>query len=550
MKYINFCIGVVSGLFLVLAPNLYADTYSIEQHIRAFKADPKAFMKDQKSIQKYRQNYRVTAFDGVTHQPIAWELESETVDNEKSKFPDELIKNRDFVILKNQFHEGIGEEVEPGRAGILKNDRAEALLGVDKLKLTRLQDMDGLKSAKVAQSPWSGDYWPNYAGGIARPYANSNYKPSSNWLVNEQYITSNSCSVNDLSPAEKYDLLVGDEHKSLTNAILNEIRDMYQNSNANPSQRAIPTWTGICHGWAPAAFLEERPSHTINVLAFDGKTKITFYPSDIKALTSLLWAKAPTKSNFVGSRCKIKNPPEDPSNGRILAQECFDTNPGTWHLAVVNSIGLKKRSFILDATYDAEVWNQPAYSYEYKYFNPQTGKEVLNLEDAKVKLADFTDDKFKEYRIKRNSNEAMPAVIVGIAMKLIYIAETRPNHQEKDNDSLDRRVAVNYLYDLELDEKGNIIGGEWYHQQHPDFLWAPSENSLAQSAEDQDLSQNYKHTTWRNRERRSIPSIWQQRALESSSRSQPLRHIIERLIQKANQTTFLGIHFNFNPTRE
>ena len=43
---------------------------------------------------------------------------------------------------------------------------------------------------------------------------------------------------------------------------------------------------GICHGWAPAAFMVQRPTKMVEVLAADGKTKIKFYPSDIKALAN------------------------------------------------------------------------------------------------------------------------------------------------------------------------------------------------------------------------------------------------------------------------
>ena len=33
------------------------------------------------------------------------------------------------------------------------------------------------------------------------------------------------------------------------------------------------------------------------------------------------------------------------------------------------------------------------------------------------------------------------------------------------------RSRARYLYTLELDSTGKIIGGEWHQNAHPDFLW-------------------------------------------------------------------------------
>ena len=99
------------------------------------------------------------------------------------------------------------------------------------------------------------------------------------------------------------------------------------------------------------------PAKTVVVKNKDG-LEIPFYPSDIKGLGSLNFAKKRYPTRFIGGRCNTKGPQED-SNGRIIDQKCFDTNPGTWHQAVVNQIAISKRSFIMDATYDYEVWNQP-----------------------------------------------------------------------------------------------------------------------------------------------------------------------------------------------
>ena len=81
-----------------------------------------------------------------------------------------------------------------------------------------------------------------------------------------------------------------------------------------------------------------------------------------------------------------------------LSNDCIDTNPATWHLTTVNKIGRYKESFIIDATYDYEVWNQPMIQYNYAYFNPKTGKNVSTLEEAMVSMEEFQNDHYKKYR--------------------------------------------------------------------------------------------------------------------------------------------------------
>ena len=206
-------------------------------------------------------------------------------------------------------------------------------------------------------------------------YADSGFPGSSDWLDNRNYIEANPAprivesgdqdAIRRLSPSEKYDLLVGDPDGTLTTAMWAQGRGFYERSGE------VESWMGICHGWAPAAYMLPRPTRYVDALAADGRTKLRFYPSDIKALASLLWANAATLSRFIGSRANDKDPPMD-ANGRLLSARAFDTNPGTWHMSVVNQIGVARRSFVIDATYDYEVWNQPVYSYRYSYFNPLT----------------------------------------------------------------------------------------------------------------------------------------------------------------------------------
>jgi hypothetical protein len=559
MRLIRMSLGMTATSFAVMgclsAQNLFAADYSLVDQLAAFRANPKAFMNDHQSVRKYLQHYAPTQTD---QDELKFTYQSELREGEmgtaQPKFSPQSIQNRDFVDQKNLFHEGYGmptkEVVASGRSQFQSDDLAEDLGG--KLRETHLSVMDHkYKTGKVSTAPWSSDYWPTYQGSIARRYADPKFPESDKWSTTNTYILANlfipgaspTASVDNLSPAEKYDFLMGDKNYTLTKSVLADGSD------------GMPTWEGICHGWAPAAFMEDRPKNTITVLAADDKTHIKFYPSDIKAILSQLWARTSFKTNFIGGRCNIKNPPTDPVSGRIIAQECFDTNPGTWHLAVVNQIGIKKKSFVFDATYDAEVWNQPAYSYEYTYFNPKTNQPTDNLKDATTAL---NDPAFKDiFHAYRNNPKAVS--VVGISMKFVYVAETNPEGPDengklpKDKAELDRHVAVNYLYDVELDQDGNIVGGEWYHVQHPDFLWAPAGDSdEIQSIGDDFLKSIKDHSHWINRGHSPVPKNWQEAAAQSSQKQQPLAKVVRELDDKASATYIFGIpiHWPFNHSEQ
>jgi hypothetical protein len=77
----------------------------------------------------------------------------------------------------------------------------------------------------------------------------------------------------------------------------------------------------------------------------------------------------------------------------------------------------------------------------------------------------------------------------------------RPPKRDRDGHERDAQRSVRYLYELELDRDGDIIGGEWYTHRPPDFLW----------------------TAWR-------PLAWHTSA---SDRPAPLATIVEALLARA-----------------
>ncbi|MCB0394735.1 MAG: hypothetical protein KDD25_09255, partial [Bdellovibrionales bacterium] len=181
--------------------------------------------------------------------------------------------------------------------------------------------------------------------------------------------------------------------------------------------------------------------------------------------------------------------------------------------------GKEKKSLVLDATYDYEVWNQPLLSYSYTYFNPQTLDAAPSAKEATVTRDEFTNDKFKKYRAPDAKK------FVGIAMEIRYVAEVQPSQEDIDAPTRDAITRVRYLYDLELDADGIIIGGEWYSNKHPDFLWKPSRRARALSSADYYiLSESWESGS-------PVPQHWRKLALNVSKNGQPIGKIVEALIQ-------------------
>jgi len=416
--------------------------------------------------------------------------------------------------------EGIADDAELPR--FLERANLEQISSLEQIQSRTLE------SSALTFSPWSDTYWPLYQGSLGARYADADYSAEGQGELAqyEAYISkpgnslweiADASSGDDprrltLSPAEKYDLLMGDRNSTLTKQVWRSALN-YSRNGENPA-----TWMGLCHGWAPASYREKRPVRKVEAIAADGVSKVTFFPSDIKGLMTLLWANAEVPMRMLGNRCNLDNP--ERHRGRLIAPECFDTNPAEWHLALVSQLGLKKQSMVIDATFDQQVWNQPVSKYAYDYFNPITRTSTQNLEEARVNIRDFTRDPFRTYRSRQ------ARFLVGIALDLEYVTETAPNHAD-DGPASDRRSTVRYMYDLELDADMRIIGGEWYLDEHPDFIWTPSERSTAEA-----IGENRILATWDGQGPVPVEySMLAARPSGSSRRGQPIAKIIRKLIE-------------------
>ena len=388
-------------------------------------------------------------------------------------FSQSVQASNDFIfaesVRKNCRREVIEKSfINSDKSIILQNDRAQDLVEDKNRMILNIVDMEslGLLKKKVSSIPWSDTYWPLYEGGLGFRY-NDPRMHFNNWKDSHNYVMKETASklikkkkFDYLSPSEKYDYLLDLKNVNLTNVSWAAGEAYFKEYGK------VETWMGLCHGWAAASMMMTNPEKRVEVIK--DENKITFFPSDIKGLGTMLWANGQFETRFIGGRCNSKKPAVDES-GRAREADCLDNNPGTWHLAIVNQIGIFDRSFIMDASSDYQVWNQPVYAYEYVYFNPKTKTVSQKLSEAIVKIDDWNTDAKKAVRAPRAKS------VIGIKMSVTYISENSPTLAEFQEVSF---VKTEYYYDLELDEQNNIIGGEWYTDKHPDFLWVAKKGTF------------------------------------------------------------------------
>ncbi|RLB65379.1 MAG: hypothetical protein DRI90_02185 [Deltaproteobacteria bacterium] len=221
----------------------------------------------------------------------------------------------------------------------------------------------------------------------------------------------------------------------------------------------VESWWGLCHAWVPASILEKEPQHSVT------HNGVTFEVGDIKGLLQTVYDRS--SAMMLGGRCNEKEVERD-EHGRITADHCRDTNAGAFHVVVTNMMGIHKRSFAEDRTYDYQVWNQPFRSYE-----------VLSQEeiDAKTAMAAMGQPDAEQYAYNEDATR-----FAKVRTRVKYITEPHQTSTEPLVPKVENNNAYTgsdtYEYILEMTAEGEIIGGEWigYSQTtHPDFLWLPTQ---------------------------------------------------------------------------
>lgn len=226
------------------------------------------------------------------------------------KATDKFQKHQCETFLKKKFPKLDCQNPE-GKASAESND---SVTDLTRSWISDDQVIYNLDRVKVAGRSklklWSDDYWRIRYGVTSYRYydgkefssyhaAVEDYSQPVDWNSLEGTATIRSKVVANWSPAEKYDISVGDAEFQLTNQQKSEGKNLLNEDND------VEEWMGICHGWAPAAFMVPRPDKTVKVRGADGIT-VTWYPHDIRSMASLAWANGHTNTNFVGGRCNAK----------------------------------------------------------------------------------------------------------------------------------------------------------------------------------------------------------------------------------------------------
>jgi hypothetical protein len=396
----------------------------------------------------------------------------------------------------------------------------------------------GLSSSHLDFEYWTGYFWSLQVGLVGGRLADMKFLKQSDWKGKMNYVKTNPAQtyvpkkIHLLSPSEKYELLIGDTENILTSLMWKKGQQTMDEFGQ------IFSWIGLCDGMAVATINLPMPKKSITLWSIDKKNKIKFYPEDIKALGTLLWKQGNFPLTIVGDRCNDSTPRVNP-NGRYSQPECFDTNPGTFHLALANQIGKAKRSFIMDSVASWEIWNYPIVGYDFKYLNPQnldqsatpTTPTYLPPSEAIIPIGEYTNDKYSQFR------SPLAAFVVGVEAQVNILKDRYPQFLDKDGPEHNVSSVETFKYDLELDQKGNIIGGEWYTHEHPDFLWITNKGAMAKGPFDNELQGNW------DPKKELFPEAWVEPALRSSRFGIIPSQIVIKLFELSNQE---GEGFNPN----
>ena len=490
-------------------------------------------------------NQRISKYD-VVH---------ENVSNRKSPLSSEVARAQDLISLAGKKlstsyitarNHWIKKKLKPQSelspwSSIEPSDRIEDLVDTYLTKNEVNRDLDKLPvKGEVSGDYWSGDYWSMNWGLTSYRYSNGKefklYKNAiEDYLQPKEWLTlfgtldleSLAKEVELWSPSEKYDLLVGDNKFTLTREQKGEGAYFVQ------SDGKVESWFGICDGWSPASIFVPAPKKTFKSKG-SGGVEITWFPDDVRALASLAWTNGDYSHNLVGRRCDTINP-KTYKNGRISEVECADSNPATFHFALTNLIGSHGIPFIMDATFDAEVWNQPVLAYEIRYFNPRYPKQkshnfrevMVPYDDTFKKRDRFQHPLTRGYRRQKEYFDGGIKAVVGVQATVVYLVEYQAEFNLQPHENITERVT--YTYDLELHEKNSELipmGGEWHENTHPDFLWVPKKGSVASAKWDLQTSEIDIRTV----PKENLTEV----ATESSKEGYPLCPAIEALVRESS----------------
>ena len=256
------------------------------------------------------------------------------------------------------------------------------------------------------------------------------------------------------SPLEKYDTVFN--ASSSAKAV-----DWERKNHTVSSDDSSSGWAGHCNGFSASATRHSEPQKQVT------KGNTIFYPEDIKALLAEVHMGA--KFYFLGgNRCGLiesgsLTPPQSRQD-RTTMGDCDDVNPGTFHVTVTNWIGLQKYPIIADAHGKEQVWNYPQWKFSID------SREVSATEANRIILGPNSDTSYTF----NAAAKSFRSVAMTLTRSEAFLTEQLTSQIELSK----RYKDTMYYYILELNDAGEIIGGEWVgtsQREHPDFVWVALE---------------------------------------------------------------------------
>lgn len=237
-----------------------------------------------------------------------------------------------------------------------------------------------------------------------------------------------------LSPTEKLDVALGRWDFPATKQALDRTH------NAHPKPRY---WNGRCNGVATASLAQREPFRVVEVIAKDG-TRVRFHPNDVKALLAASYYK-PESSAVIGEVCDTI---------AFDAPAVCSMNPAVLVVALLDRIGIAKKSFLIDAL-------------------PTIAKQYYAVAAARVHAADpraFDASAAKRAPRVDPALEGKIAKLVDVDIELTLssttLAMARANVRDPSDATRYARVGLvpvvmRYAATLALAEDGSLIGGVW-----------------------------------------------------------------------------------------
>ncbi|EEY65316.1 transglutaminase elicitor, putative [Phytophthora infestans T30-4] len=356
-------------------------------------------------------------------------------------------KLRDSVVSGHDLEENLEKKRRLEAYANKDIAKLEAYFGT-KMEMT-LKDLP--TQGVFTPAPWPAPYWPTYQDSINVVWSQGQPSPAEKYAkafgLDVKEFMDKVSKDNGVDSGSKRKQCQTDEGcESLNNGSKCAIRD------GKSSGYCIPAWFGICHAWAPAAILEAEPTCPVT---YNG---VTFQPLDIKGLISNVYDGAGVATVFTGARYNGGDDGAD-EYGRHTNAAYRDLNPAYFHIASANILGKLNATFVADVDAAAEVWNQPVRGFK---VYEQT---AMSLEEAAQTF----------YGLEEYPWNAAAKSIVYVKSRLSWIFETYTDGGLVSSGEVDRYTTGKYYYYLlELDDAGEIIGGEWVYSSdsdHPDFLW-------------------------------------------------------------------------------